>query len=287
MNIGTVFARAMFPVLLGTSLAGCGKSGSDSEKQQSDLAVGALSVPTSHSMSMNLDVATGGTDLDALMRLTAVKSGANHLQAMIFVSAVETNIAQFLKLPIKLLKAAESNQPTQSGTDTWIYSFDILDNNRVLTANLTAIRQSATATSWTMRVTSLPSDINGCCTDIVFFEGQSSASGSGTWEVYDITKPRDSTILFSVVYDYKSPTNKVLLVTMSGDSAQARLGRNSTVRYSANADALSLEISDSSNQGKRFLTWREANKSGEHTDPQKNRVCWDTYVNNFVDVSCE
>ena len=291
MNIGTILARIVGLTLLGIIQLGCGKSGNNQEKPQSDQAVGVLSVPSPLSMSLNLNVDASSSDIDTLILQkkmpTVVKSSANHLQAIVYVSAIKTNIAQPLKLPINLLISLEGMQPTQMGTDAWVYSFDVLENNRVWTANLTATRFSSMATSWTMKVSSDPSDINGCCNDVVLFEGRSSATGSGTWQIYDVSKPRDSAKLFSIVYDYKTPSDKVLLFTMNGEVGPTRLGRNSTVRYSASADAMALEISDSSDQGKRFISWSAANKSGEHTDPQKNSVCWDTYLNNFSDMSCK
>ena len=290
MNKVTAFTHIVVFALAST-LGACGKSGKDAEKPQSDEAVGALAVPSPYSMSVNLDVAGNGTDLDTLAKLDSFESlafgGSNHLQAMIYVSAVDANIAQSLKLPINLLKAAAGKKPVQSGSDTWVYSYDVLENNRVLTANLTGTRTSQAATSWSMKVTSVPSDINGCCTDVLIFEGQSSTTGSGNWQIFDVTKPSDSAKLFSIVYDYKSPTDKVLLFTINGNSTQSRLGVDSTVRYSAAGDLLSLEVNDSADQGKRLISWSEASKAGDYTDPQDNSVCWDSYLKGFADVVCK
>ena len=292
MNKDTTLMHAITFVLLVSACGACGKSGGkDADVPQSDEAVGAVIPPSPFTMSLNLDVSGSGTDLDALSKLSTFESltssNSNHLQAMIYISAVDSNIAQPLKLPINLLKSAAGKNPVQSESDTWVYSYDVLENNRVWTANLTATRISTSATSWTMKVTSVPSDINSCCNEFLLFEGQSSSTGSGGWQVYDVTKSKESVKLFSIVYDYKSPNDKVLKFTINGNSLQNRLGMNSSGRYSADGDLRSLEVDDSSDQGKRQIKWNSESKEGAYIDPQNNVVCWDSYVLNFADVVCK
>jgi hypothetical protein len=291
MNNTARFAR---PACLGLSMIlinACGQSGKDKKEPHSEQALGALSVPTPYSMQLDLDLDNNESDLGQLAHISPISSlsgrGSSHLQAMVYVSTVDSNIALPLRLPIKLLKAVVDRKPIQTETDTWTYSFDVLDNNRVWTANFIGNRLNSTATSWSMKVTSVPTDINGCCTDFLLFSGQSSASVSGRWQIFDINEPTESAKLFSIEYDYKSATERVILFTMNGTSTQSRLGPNSKVRFSVSSDLLSLDILDSFDQGSRVINWSGKDKSGEFFDPQKNRVCWDTYLKNFADVACK
>ncbi len=292
MNKDTAPMHAIVFALLFSACGACGKSGGkDADEPQSDEAVGSVTPPSPFTMSLNLDVSGSGTDLDALSKLSSfgslASSNSNHLQAMIYVSAVDINIAQPLKLPINLLKSAAGKKPVQSESDTWVYSYDVLVNNRLWTANLTATRISISATSWSMKVTSSPTDINSCCSDFLLFEGQSSSSGSGSWQVFDVTKPKDSVRLLSIVYDHKNLNDKVLMFTINGNSLQNRLGMNSSVLYRASGDIRALEVTDSADQGKRLISWNNVSKEGSYTDPQNSKVCWDSYIMSFADLVCK
>lgn len=277
---------------------GCAKNGTDSDKDEEKTDPDAPPPPSPYTLSVNLNVSDQGKDMDThafagsldsdSSDLEFVLAGANHFQAMAYVQAVNVNIAAQLFVPVALLKSAIGTIPSLTGVDTWTYGYMLTYNNRTWTSNLAGTKISDTAAKWQMQVTSNPVDGSGCCTSFLFFDGQSSTTGSGSWQIYDPTRPGDSAKIFSVTYDLRSPNDKVLMFFVNSDKASAsRFGNSSLLRYQISQNDISLEIQDSSEPGKRLIAWNKETKAGNHTDPQGNRVCWDTAALNTADRICD
>lgn len=273
--------------------SGCAQNGADKDNEEQEVDPDAPPPPSPYTLSINLNVSDQGTDMDAQSFTNNFFSqpellGSSHFQAMVYVLAVNINVAAQLFVPVALLKSATGAIPSLTAADTWTYSYTVTHNNRIWTANLVGSKISDAAASWQMRVSSDPTDGNGCCTSFLFFEGLSSTTGSGSWQIYDMTRPSDSAKLFSVTYDYTSPTDKVLLFLVNSDkSASSRFGNGSQLRYQISQNTIAMEIQDSSDPGKRLIEWNRETKAGSHTDPQGNRLCWDTSAANLADRSCE
>jgi len=284
----TIGGNLVFWMLVAVVL-GCGKSGNDMERRQSEHALPGFLLPSPETMAVDLDVVASSylrASLFLNQKDTTEKSRANHLQAMVHVSNVQARVVVPLTLPINLLKSVAGKSPVQNGVDSWIYSVEVSEGNRIWTANLSSVQLTSSATIWSMKVTSLPIDINDCCDDFLLFEGQSSTTGSGNWQIFDVTKTKKLTTLFSIVYDYNSPNEKALVFSMNSDLPNVRLRSGSTIKYEAKGSQRFLEIFDRSDLGKRLIVWNRVDKSGLYVDPQKNRVCWDSYLKDFSDKVC-
>lgn len=264
-------------------VSACGNKGLKDEKEEDSSSDNAPAPPSPYTLSVDLTLSEQGTDLDVTETL-----GANHLKAAVYVVAVNVNVAAHLFVPVALLRSASAAAPVLTGENTWTRSYQLTTDNRTWTANLTGRRLSDTANSWQMRVTSSPVDANGCCTDFLLFDGQSSTAGSGSWQLYDPTKPAAAAKLFSIVYDYRSETDKTLVFTVnSAKPASERFGSSSSVNYRISGANISMQVFDSSEGASRTIAWNKATQAGSHTDLQGNKACWAGKDENLIDVACQ
>jgi hypothetical protein len=280
-------------VLLCTAVAAvhpaCGSKGLEEDGETGSGGQGVPVPPSPSTLSLNLNVSDQGADMDAQQMVSAAEMlGANQLRAAGYVLVVNVNIAAQLLVPVALLRSAATATPVLTAEDTWTWSYQVTYSNRTWTSNLVGQKLSDTAYAWQMRVTSTPEDGNSCCSDFLFFDGQSSSAGSGSWQMYDPTKPGTGAKLFSVVYDYKGATDKTLVFTVNSDkSAAERFGKSSSVKYVISGDKITLEILDSSEGSKRVIAWNRVSRAGSHTDPQGNQVCWAGADENLADMDCQ
>jgi hypothetical protein len=268
--------------------AGCGGARGNAGGS-SPPAPAAPAAPAAATMTMDLSITSGGLNLDDMASGKGLFAPANnHLQASSYVLVVNDTLASPLALPVALLGAANAAAGQLSAQSAWVRSYDATVGGRKWTTNLSSTENSDQSIDWSLRVTAMPLDSGGCCTDFEIASGSSRGGGAGAWTINDIGHPTAALPLFSVAYTVRSREDKSLVFTVSDlKPAALRFGGGSTLSYAVAGDEVTMLYQDAADGESRTIAWRRSSQAGSYIDPLGQKVCWQGKDMGYVNGSCD
>lgn len=280
-------------LVLGLAMPACSKK-EDEDEDEEEAATDAPPPPSPYTVSIDLSASEEGTNTDeqaangagfADLSFLMNTSQLAHLGASVVVVTLSASLAAQLTVPVLLLKGAEGASPVESSENVYLWSYDFSFNNVDFTANLTGTKGSE-ANTWSMKLTRNPEDGNGCCENFEFFTGTQNGQ-SGSWQLYDPSRPAAQEELFSVSYDVTSATERSLTFLVNSDRpATEAFGAGTKVEYVMNGTTVKITYTESSVPGVRVITFDTGTKAGSFVTLEGETFCWDTALNGYADIEC-
>jgi len=256
----------------------------------------APSLPSSSSMFVDFSEMGGGKSSNIVENgllqtkefVTYPILGTYYADAAVIVIVWNIGIVINMAVPVAVFSAAGAQTADYQGNRTWAWTVpETTIGLNTWTATLTGtLSEDATTVSWSMKLSNLVADGNGCCTNFEWFTGQHALNAkSGTWQFYDPTSPDDALTKTRIDWDVTSDTDKTLTFTdNSSTAATVNWGNGSYLEYIVNGTSVTFTAKNSAKTDATIITWDRSDSTGSiRYDDGSSIGCWDT---NQADVVC-